>query len=60
MDDQAFKLLIEKLRDVDEKINCVEDKVDEILRFKWQVIGGSVFLSILLTAVINITAIIVR
>lgn len=60
MDPQAFDLLMKKFEDIEGKISEVENKVDALLAFKWQIIGGSVLLSIILTAVINIAALFVR
>jgi hypothetical protein len=42
------------------RLQQLEEKVDRLLAFKWQIIGGSVLLSILLTAAINVAAIYVR
>lgn len=53
MNDQAFQLLMSRLEQL-------EEKVDRLLAFKWQIIGGSVLLSILLTAAINIAALYTR
>lgn len=32
-----------------ERIEKIDEKVDELLKFKWQIIGGSVLLSMFLT-----------
>lgn len=40
------------------RLDRIEEKVDMILAFKYQVIGGSLMLSIFITLAINIAAII--
>jgi hypothetical protein len=43
---------------INERMNRLEEKVDKILAFKLQIIGGSVVLSFILTVALNIAAII--
>lgn len=47
MDPQAFELLRAQLE-------RLEEKVDKLLAFKWQIIGGATFLSTLTTLVLNV------
>lgn len=43
---------------INERMNRLEDKVDKILSFKWQIIGGATVISLALTLAVNIIAII--
>ena len=47
--DQAFELLLEKFRDTDKRLDTIDEKMDELLSFKWKIIGGSVVISTLLS-----------
>lgn len=47
MNEQAFELLLEKHRESDRRQERIEQKVDELLAFKWQMLGGTVVISIL-------------
>lgn len=49
MDEQLFEVIMQRFE-------RLEEKVDKLLAFKWQIIGGSVLLSLLLTAAINLVA----
>lgn len=49
MDDQAFDLLLARLE-------RIENKVDLLFAFKWQIIGGSVVMSFIIATVISIIA----
>ena len=40
------------------KFDKLETKVDKLLQFKWQIVGGSVIASILLSVIINVAVII--
>lgn len=43
---------------INERMNRIEEKVDRILSFKWQIVGASVALSAMLTIAVQIVAII--
>lgn len=47
MNEQAFELLLEKHRESDRRQERMEQKIDELLAFKWQMLGGTVIVSIL-------------
>lgn len=47
MDKELAKYLIQRIESIDVK-------VDELLKFKWQVVGGSVLLSAFLTILLQI------
>lgn len=47
MNEQAFELLLEKHRDADRRAERMEEKLDELLSFKWKIVGGSAVLSII-------------
>ncbi len=44
--DQLIGYLIQRIEDID-------NKVDKLLQFKWQIIGGSVSLSFLITLLVQ-------
>jgi hypothetical protein len=50
MDNELLKYVIERM---DERFNKLESKVDELLAFKYQIIGGSVLVSIIATLIID-------
>lgn len=37
-----------------ERVEKIDNKVDQLLAFKYQIIGGSVVLSVLITSLINV------
>lgn len=44
-----------RIDDVTERIESIDSKVDELLKFKWQIIGGSMVLSALFSFIISFT-----
>ena len=46
--------LEEKVHQVSIKINTIDKKVDHLLAFKWQIIGGSVTLSFMVTLIFEL------
>lgn len=54
MDTQAFELLMDKLRESDRRLSDMDEKLDELLAFKWKIIGGSVVLSVLFNLAISV------
>lgn len=52
--DQAFELLLEKFRDADKRLDTIDEKMDELLSFKWKIIGGSVVISTLFTFLVSV------
>jgi len=54
MDMQAFELLLEKFRDTDKRLDTIDEKMDELLSFKWKIIGGSVVISTLFTFLVSV------
>lgn len=44
---------------INERMNRLEEKVDMILSFKWQIVGASIALSVVLTTAINVAAILI-
>lgn len=46
MENKLIDYFIEK---TDRRLTAIETKLDKLLQFKWQIIGGSVVLSVLLT-----------
>ncbi len=39
------------------RVETIDQKVDKLLAFKWQIIGGSVLLSVLITIAFNVAQI---
>ena len=39
------------------RIERMDNKIDELLRFKWQIIGGSVLFSVFITLIIQVLTI---
>jgi tetrahydromethanopterin S-methyltransferase subunit G len=54
MQEQVVQLLNDKIDKVDERVSRIEDKVDQLLAFKWQIIGGSVIMSLIVTFFIQL------
>jgi hypothetical protein len=45
MNDQAFKLLMQRFTQQDKEIALMRKDIQAMLKFKWQIIGGSVVIS---------------
>ena len=54
MDNKVVDLLVEALNKVDLKVDKLDEKVTEMLAFKWQIVGGSLVVSIIVGAAIQI------
>jgi hypothetical protein len=60
MNDREFQLILERFKAIEERVEKnhedVNGKLDRLLRFKWQIIGGSLvagsFLSICVSVVV--------
>ena len=48
MDDKVFELINEKIDDLKSDLKGLELKVDEMLKFRWQVYGVTVVISAIL------------
>jgi hypothetical protein len=57
MDEQAFSFLKTILSKQDDEIQEIKSDVKKLLKFKWQIIGGSLFFSFILTSAINLAVI---
>jgi hypothetical protein len=55
--DKALELLIKEMK---KDIRDVNEKVDRLLQFKWQIIGGSVVISIIATGLIQVLSLILK
>jgi hypothetical protein len=53
MNDQAFKLLIQRFNQQDKELRDMKKDIKEMLKFKWQIIGGSVAISTMASIVIQ-------
>lgn len=49
MNDKLSDYLISRVDGMEMKIERVEDKIDSLLQFKWQVVGGAITLSAIIT-----------
>lgn len=43
-----------------ERVENIDKKVDQLLQFKWQIIGGSVVISAVLAIIIQVAAIVFK
>ncbi len=53
MNDQAFKLLMNRFNQQDKELLAIKRDIKEMLKFKWQIIGGSVVISTMASVVIQ-------
>lgn len=49
MSDKLFDYLINRVENIENKIENVDEKVDSLLQFKWQIVGGGITLSAIIT-----------
>ena len=54
MDDQVFELLNDKINKVEQKVDLIGVDVKEMLSFKWQIVGGSVVISLIIGLAIQL------
>ena len=54
MEQNLFEWLKNDIEKVDRKVDLVDSKIDEILSFKWQIVGGSVVMSAIIGICIQI------
>jgi len=54
MDSTIVQLLRDSIDKVDAKVDKIDDKLNEMLAFKWQIIGGSVIMSAIIGVAIQI------
>jgi hypothetical protein len=45
MDNQAFQLLLERLKEQDSKLGDIEVKLEELLAWKWKLAGATLVIS---------------
>lgn len=43
-----------------ERVEKIDEKVDRLLQFKWQIVGGSMMLSVIAAIVIQVLALIFK
>lgn len=53
-DQQLIEWLKDDLKSVKDDIKSINQKVDEMLAFKWQIVGGSVVVSLLVGIVVQL------
>ena len=53
MNDQAFKLLMERFNQQDRELMYIKKDIKSLLQFKWQIIGGAATLSAFTTILVN-------
>lgn len=51
MEDQIIEMIMDSHRDLKGDVTKLEKKVDEILEWKWKVVGGAIAVSGLLTII---------
>jgi hypothetical protein len=56
MNEQLFELIKQRFESVEKQITGLDSKVDELLSFKWQIIGGSVLMSVILSIVVTLVS----
>lgn len=49
MNDKLSDYLISRMGTIESKIESVDEKVDSLLKFKWQIVGGGITLSAIIT-----------
>ena len=54
MDATIVELLRDKIDKVEEKVDKIDEKLDQILEFKWQIVGGSVVMSVRIGVLIQV------
>lgn len=52
--DIVIKMVEQNKRDVDKKLDTIDAKLDQLIQFKWQIVGGSVVISVLVTLAIQL------
>lgn len=52
--------LKQDMEKINEKIDNIEKNVEQILQFKWQVIGGSIALSVVFTIVVQVASLYIK
>lgn len=52
--------LKQDMEKMNEKIDNIEKNVEQILQFKWQVIGGSIALSVVFTIVVQVASLYIK
>lgn len=55
MTDETFKYFMQQ---TNLRLEKIDKNIEALLRFKWQIIGGSVIISVLCSAVITVVGII--
>ncbi len=54
MDEVVINLLSNKIDKVDQKVDKLEEKMDALLKFKWQIMGGTVAASLMFGIILQI------
>lgn len=54
MESKIVDMIISSIDRLDEKIDKVDDKVSAVLAFKWQIVGGSLVVSLLVGIAIQV------
>ena len=54
MDQTVVEMIRDLIRDVKDDVRILDEKVDKILQFKWQIIGGSLVVSAFFSIAISI------
>jgi len=54
MEHKIFDFIRDEVKDLRSELKQVNDKVDKLLAFKYQIVGGSVLASLILTVIIRL------
>lgn len=54
MDQQAFALLMNKIQEQDDKFDSIEEKLDDLLAWKWKLSGITLVVSAVIGIVVQI------
>lgn len=57
MSDPMLELII---KDLKQDIRSINEKVDKLLQFKWQIVGGATVASLVITSIVQIIVFILK
>lgn len=57
MNEKLLDYLIDRIENIEKKIDRLDEKVDSLLHFKWQIIGGGLAISAAITLAVQIFSI---
>jgi len=60
MQEKLFDFLKQDITELKQDIGALNEKVDQLLEFKWKVIGGTILASLILTGMFQVVYIILE